>query len=447
MKGAVTISNSVPDKVCACGYDFTTVIDRRGQGASKWNLMRTWNEDAYVMGVTPLSVADMEFKMAPPIIEGLKKYLDDITLGYSVAYDEYYGAVMNWMRRRHGWQIKKDWIVNTPGVVNAFFAAVEAFTYPGDGVILFKPVYYPFFDAIGMNGRELVNCPLVKDKNNYYAIDYSHFEELAKKPENKLLLLCSPHNPVGRVWKKEELEKLAEICLRNGVTILSDEIWMDFILGSIKHTPLASISEEIANITVTCTAPSKTFNLAGMATSNIVISNEEIREAYRKILMKQRSVSVNVLGFKACEIAYNECEGWFDELLKVIDANQREVSRSVALLSDEISRVQKLPIPLSAPLVEGTYLQWMDFRGLGMDPHEMEAFMHNEAMFYLDEGYIFGDEGIGFERINLAAPGSVICDAMGRFEAALKRRLGISASAGQGGGTLAEEGDQPAAEN
>lgn len=410
---------------CGACHDFTTVIDRRGQGASKWNLMRSWNEDAYVRGITPLSVADMEFRMARPIIDGLKEYLDYVTLGYSVAYDEFYGAVMNWMSRRHNWAVKKEWIVNTPGVVNAFFAAVEAFTDPGDGVILFKPVYYPFFDAIKLNGRELVNCSLHRDGDNYYTIDFGCLEELAKKETNRLLFLCSPHNPVGRVWKRDELEKIAEICLRNNVTILSDEIWMDFILGQTKHTPLASISGEIADITITCTAPSKTFNLAGMATSNIMISNEEKREKFRKILMRVRSASVNALGFKACEIAYNECEEWFDQLLKVIDTNQREVHARLKALSEEISAVRPLRPPLSAPLVEGTYLQWMDFRGLGMEQLELEKFMHEEAMFFLDEGYIFGDEGIGFERINLAAPTSVIRGAMDMLSSALRRRNGL----------------------
>jgi len=409
-----------------CEYDFTTVIDRKGQGSSKWNLMKTWNEDAYLRGITPLSVADMEFKMAPPIIEGLKKYLDYVTLGYSVAYDEFYGAVMNWMYRRHNWTVKKEWIVNTPGVVNAFFAAVEAFTDPGDGVLIFKPIYYPFFDAINMNGRELVNCPLHRDKDNYYTIDFGNFEELAKQPKNKLLILCSPHNPVGRVWKKSELEKLGEICLRHNVIILSDEIWMDFVLAEdAKHTPVAALSDEIADITVTCTAPSKTFNLAGMATSNIMISNSKMREQYRKVLMRVRSASVNVLGYKACEIAYNECEGWFDQLLKIIDTNQRMVNSRLTAISNEISKVKQLSTPLRAPLIEGTYLQWMDFRGLGMEHLEMEKFMHEEALFFLDEGYIFGDEGVGFERVNLAAPSGVISDALDMLELALKRSCGV----------------------
>lgn len=414
-------SSSPPSE---CMYDFSTVIDRRGQGASKWNLMRTWNEDAYVRGITPLSVADMEFKMAPQIIEELKKYLDVATLGYSVGYDEFYGAVMNWMSRRHGWIIKKEWIVNTPGVVNAFFAAVEAFTDPGDGVILFQPVYYPFFDAVNMNGRKIINCSLRRDQNNYYTIDFDHFEELAKNDANKLLLLCSPHNPVGRVWKRAELKKLAEICLRNNVTIISDEIWMDFVFGENRHTPLASISDEIANITVTCTAPSKSFNLAGMATSNIVIPNRQLRETYTRVLMRVRSSSVNTLGFKACEVAYNECEEWLGELLKVIDTNQKIVSDRLSALSDEISKICPLTTPLSAALIEGTYLQWMDFRGLGMTNEEMEKFMHEEAMFFLDEGYIFGDEGIGFERINLAAPTSVIESAVNALADALLRYYG-----------------------
>lgn len=332
---------------------------------------------------------------------------------------------MNWMHRRHGWQIKKEWIVNTPGVVNAFFAAVEAFTEPGEGVILFKPIYYPLFNAITLNCREIVNCPLVRDADNYYTIDFDLFEKLTKDEHNKLLFLCSPHNPVGRVWKRCELEKIGEICLKNNVTILSDEIWMDFILGETAHTPVAAISNELADITVTCTAPSKSFNLAGMATSNIVIANAELREKFTNVLLRVRSASVNVLGYKACEIAYDECEGWLDELLRVIDINQREVNRRLAQISDEISKVKPLSIPLSAPLIEGTYLQWMDFRGLEMGQLEMEAFMHDEAMFFLDEGYIFGDEGIGFERVNLAAPTCVITAAMNSLESALRRRFRV----------------------
>lgn len=409
-------------KARAGEYDFTTRIDRRGQGAAKWDLMRLWNEEAYQRCITPLSVADMEFRMAPPIIEGLKKYLDYATLGYSVAYDEFYDAVQGWMGRRHGWQIEKEWIVNTPGVVNAFFAAVEAFTSPGEGVIIFKPVYYPFCDAIRLNGRELVNCPLVRDKNNYYTIDFDLFEELAKRPENKLLIISSPHNPVGRVWTKRELEKLGEICLRNKVTMLSDEIWMDFVLDSgSKHIPVAALSDDIAGITVTCTAPSKTFNLAGMATSNIMISNENMRENYMQVLMRVRSTSVNVLGYKACEIAYNECEGWLDQLLCVIDTNQKLVRDRLAAISGVCG--DRLSAPLKAPLVEGTYLQWMDFRSLDMDHLEMERFMHEEALLFLDEGYIFGDEGIGFERINLAAPTVVISEAMDMLEESLKKRF------------------------
>lgn len=404
-------------------YDFTTAIDRREQGALKWELMKSWNEDAYIMGITPLSVADMEFKTAPPIIEGLKNYLDYITLGYSGAYDKYYGSVMSWMYRRHNWKINREWVVNTPGVVNAFFAAVEAFSAPGDGVIVFKPVYYPFFEAIKQNGRTIVNCPLIRDKDNYYTMDFDLFDELTQIDTNKLLLLCSPHNPVGRVWKKEELERLGQICLKNGVTVISDEIWMDFIYKGAKHIPFTAVNEAFADISIVCTAPSKTFNLAGMATSNIIIPNTRKREEYTIVLARLRNDMVNVLGYRACEIAYNECEDWFEQMLKVVDDNQKLVSRRMSEISHAISKIKPLSIPLSAQVMEGTYVQWMDFRGLDMEPKEMEKFMHEEALFFLDEGYIFGDEGIGFERINLAAPTHVIKHSLDMLENALIRHF------------------------
>ncbi len=393
-------------------YDFETLVSRKEHGSAKWDQMYGWNPNI-AEDVVPLSVADMEFKTAPEIVEGLKNYLDEVILGYSRPYPAYYNAVISWFERKHNYKIEKDWIVTTPGVVNAFFGAVNAFTEEGDGVIIFRPVYYPFSSAINDNNRNLVNCPLINN-DGHYTIDYDKFEELAKDPKNKLLIFCNPHNPVGRVWTPEELEKVGKICIENDVVLVSDEIWCDLMMPGHEHTMTATVSEEIANITITCTAPSKTFNLAGLATSNIIVSNEEIRKQYVRALERMRSTSVNVLGYKACEIAYNECEGWLNELIPILDHNQRLVKEFLE------SRHPELKVYLS----EGTYLQWLDFNGLGMDNDKLEEFMHMDAQFITDEGYVFGDEGNGYERINLAVPTWVLQRELDRLDSALNKLKG-----------------------
>lgn len=390
-------------------YDFTTLVSRKNTGASKWEQMYGWNPNV-ADDVVPLSVADMEIKPAPEIIEGLKKYLDTAILGYTKAYPAFLDSVISWMERRHKYKIEKEWILNTPGVVNAFYAAVNAFTDPGDGVIIFRPVYYPFSMAIEKNKRTLVNCPLI-ETDGYYTIDYDKFEELAKKPENKLLIFSNPHNPVGRVWTEEELRKVGEIAVKNNVIIVADEIWCDLIMPGYEHYMMSRLGGEIEENIILCTAPSKTFNLAGLATSSIIVKNKEIREKYAEMLQIMRSASVNILGFKACEIAYNECEEWLEELITVLDTNQKVVKKFFE---------ERFP-KIKARLIEGTYLHWLDFRALGMSDEEMEEFMHMDAQFFTDEGYIFGDEGSGYERINLAAPTWVIEASLEKLGAALEK--------------------------
>ena len=261
-------------------YDFTTVVNRRPQASEKWALMRRIVPDL-ADDVVPFSVADMELKTAPPIIEGLIRYLsDDAILGYTVPYDAYYDAVTGWMARRHNWRIAPEWISVSNGVIPALYDLVKAFTEPGDGVILLTPVYYPFYSAIERNGRAVASCPLIDD-GDAYRIDFDALERCAGDPRAKLLIFCSPHNPIGRVWTRDELERVAEICIRNDVTIVSDEIHFDLVMPGHRHTVMASLSEEIASHVVTCTAPSKTFNLAGMQTANIVIPNPTLRERFR----------------------------------------------------------------------------------------------------------------------------------------------------------------------
>lgn len=391
-------------------YDFTSLVSRKGLGSSKWEQMYEWNPNV-LDEVIPLSVADMELKNPPEIIEGLKEYLDEVILGYSKAYQNYYSSVISWMLKEHEYKIEQEWIVNTPGVVNALYAAVNSFTEEGDGVIIFRPVYYPFSNAIIQNGRKLVNCPL-KEEDGYYSIDYEKFDELSKDEKVKLLVFCSPHNPVGRVWKQEELEKVAEIALKNNIIVVSDEIWSDLILGDNKHIMFGKVNEKLTDERlIICTAPSKTFNIAGLATSNIIIKNKKLREKYCETLQKMRSSSVNVLGYKACEIGYTKCKDWLVELLKVLNTNQQLVHNFFK---------EKFP-KIKAPLIEGTYLQWIDFRALNLSNQELENFMHFEAQFFCDEGYVFGDEGNGYERINLAAPTWVIKKSLARLEIALHK--------------------------
>ena len=384
-------------------YDFETVVDRRQSGSSKWGQMLRLNPNVS-QGVVPFSVADMEFKNPPEIVAGLKQYIDSTILGYTKPTDSYWNAVCSWMKRRHDWVIDKDWIVGSPGVVSAFFLAVKALTDPGDGIIIQTPVYYPFYAAVQRNQRSLVRNPLICTGSTYH-IDYDDLEQKARDPRNKVLLFCSPHNPVGRVWTPEELTRVGEICLRNDVLIISDEIHFDLIMPGHRHTVFANISEELSNRIIVCTAPSKTFNLAGMQTSNIVIPNERIRKAYLKEMTLNGFHSLNILGYKACEIAYTECEAWLTQLLEVVYHNHLELKKFIE---------REIPV-IKVMELEGTYLQWLDFRGIGLNENELERAMHLEAEVFFDEGYLFGEEGSGFERMNLACPTRIMMDGLRRL--------------------------------
>ncbi len=382
-------------------HDFETLLHRKGKGSGKWDDI--YEYDASVPDdIVPLSVADMELLNAPEIVEGLKDHLDNCILGYTSPTDAYFDAVISWMKRRHSWEIEKDWIVPFNGVVAALFNAVKAYTEPGEGVIVMPPVYYPFFWAVEMTDRKLVKNPLI-DTGDDYEIDFADLVEKAKDPANRLLIFCSPHNPVGKVWSKETLEKLGRICIDNGVTIVSDEIHFDLILPGHRHTMFSSISDEFAENSIICTAPSKTFNLAGMHTSNIIIKNAELRKKFEDA-RGPGFFSLGAMGYKACELAYNKAEGWLDDFLVFLDGNRKYVE-------DFIS--EHLPM-IKVRELGGTYLQWWDCRKLNMNDGDMERFMKDKVRLFLDEGYIFGEGGSGFERINLACPRHVL-------EAALKR--------------------------
>ncbi|MCB7320204.1 MalY/PatB family protein [Lacrimispora sp. 210928-DFI.3.58] len=386
-------------------YDFETVVFREGVGSGKWDEIK--HTLGYTpKGIIPFSVADMEFVTQPEVVDGLKHFLDTSVLGYAQPTESYKMAVKGWMKRRHNWDIETDWIKDTHGVINAFFTAVKAFTKEGEGVMLMTPVYYPMYMAIDRNNRVLVENKLIRTGDTY-KIDFEDFESKAKDQNTKLLILCSPHNPSGRVWTQEELLKIGRICIDNDVVIVSDEIHFDLIMPEYHHTVFASISDEFADHSVICTAPSKTFNLAGLQTSNVIIKNKALRDAFVKEMMKEDgNPKCNILGLEGCRLAYEHCEGWLDEVLKVIDTNRQVITDFMA---EEFPQVQIMKL-------EGTYLLWMDFNGLGIECHELARILKEEAHLFFDDGYIFGEAGEGFERWNLACPTKYVREALERLK-------------------------------
>jgi putative C-S lyase len=388
-------------------YDFTTILNRQNCGSDKWDLMKKRNSHVSD-NIVPLSVADMEFYNPPEITEGLKNYLSDLVLGYPNVTDSCKNAVIGWMQKRHNWDIHPDWIENSAGVVSALYNAVRSFTEPGEGVIVFSPVYPPFYKSIETNNRILVQSDLLID-NGKYVIDFDDFEKKAKDANNKLLLFCSPHNPVGRVWTKQELERVADICLKNNIIVVSDEIHSDLIMPGYKHIVFSTLNDDVADNSVICTAPSKTFNIAGMQTSNIIIKNENLRKQFKAGMAASAFHSLNILGYKACEIAYTQCEKWLEELIIVINKNKIFV---------ETFMKERIP-QIAVFNMEGTYLQWWDCKSLKMDHLALEEFMTKKAFLFFTEGYAFGDSGKGFERINLACPQSTLEAALLRLEQAV----------------------------
>lgn len=408
--GSAIVDAAIVDAATpAAVYDFKTTPDRRDLGSIKWEQMLQWKPDVSA-DIIPFTIADMELKNPPEIVQGLKDYLDTAVLGYTQPTAGYLSAVCGWMKRRHGWTIRPEWICGSQGVVSAFFTAIKAFSAPGEGVIIQTPVYYPFYKAIESNGRALVKNPLKFDGQRY-GIDFEGLERAASDPNNKILLFCSPHNPVGRVWTQEELTKVGEICLAHNILIISDEIHFDLVMPGYKHTVFATISDKLADTMIVCTAPSKTFNLAGLQTSNIIIPNAALRSRFASEQESEGFSCLGILGYKACEIAYTQCETWLEQLLSLVSHNHEVLKFYIE---------KKIP-DVKVFDLEGTYLQWMDFRGLGMDKDRLEQFLHAEAELFFDEGYVFGEEGAGFERMNLACPTKKVLDGIERLAAAVNR--------------------------
>jgi len=385
-------------------YDFETMIDRTSKNSAKWTLMKriTGLDD-----LIPLWVADMDFTAPPEVVEALKERAAHPIYGYTAPTEGYYNGLINWMDKHHGWSgVEKDWILYTPGVVAGFSIAIQAYSQPGDKVVIQPPVYYPFKRQILGTGRQVIENPL-KIVDGYYEMD---FEDLAEKIDErtKMIILCSPHNPVSRVWKREELEKLVKVCEEKNILIVSDEIHNDLILGEIKLTPTSTISEEALQRTVTLVAPSKTFNLAGLTNANAIIPNKKLREAFRSQASKG-SGHANIFGMVAQDAAYNKGEAWLEELLTYLRGNLKYLEKFIA---------EKIPGLKLYPL-EGTYLAWVDCTSLGMNDEELNEFMLKKAKLWLDEGTLFGTGGSMFMRINIACPRSLLKQALENLEKAV----------------------------
>ncbi len=387
-------------------YQFDEVIDRRHTNAVKYDLIRARGlpED-----VIPLWVADMDFRIPKEVSQALEKSSRHGIFGYSESGESYYEAVAGWFHDYFGWEARRDWMVKTPGVVSALATAVRALTREGDAVLIQQPVYDPYAGVVKSNKRELVVNPL-QCTDGIYTVDYADFEKKIIEHEVKLFLLCSPHNPVGRVWTEEELRKMGEICLKHNVLVVSDEIHCDFTYPGHRHTVFASLGAEHAFNSIICTAPSKTFNLAGLEASNIFIPDYTVRKRFQEEMGRVAVSGVNAMGLVACEAAYRYGRQWLDELLAYLAGN-----------IDFIERYLKTQIPqVRFQRPEGTYLLWLDFRALGLSDEELEHFLGHRAKIWLIQGAAFGEGGSGFARLNAACPRSVLEEAMDRLNNAVK---------------------------
>ena len=392
--------------------DFDKIVDRRGTDCTKWDSRPEIPEGAdYPIGddLLPMWIADMDFESAPEITRALVERASHGVFGYTDVPDSCYQAIINWEARRHGWRVRREWIRFTPGAVAAAHMAVQALCQPGDRVIVQPPVYYPFFRTALNNGMRLSRAPLSL-RDGRYEMDLEAFERCAADPRVTLFILCSPHNPVGRVWSREELEQIGEICLRHGVRVFADELHCDLIMpGHGPHTPFASINDALRENSITVIAPSKTFNLAGLQATVVITPDPELRRRFDNVLSRNSISRPNLFAVTAMEAAYSHGERWLDEALVYIQDNYDFLVRR---MGENLPSVKVLPL-------EGTYLAWMDFRAVEPDPRKLQRWMLTQARVWLDEGYVFGKEGEGFERIVLACPRSRVQEAVDRMTAAL----------------------------
>lgn len=383
-------------------YDFDEIIPRRGTNSYKW-------DSAGDADILPMWVADMDFRTAPPVVEALRKRVEHGIFGYVRVPDAYYAAVTNWFARRHEWQIEKEWIIYTTGVVPALSAVIKALTAPGDKVMVQTPVYNCFFSSIRNNGCGMITNPLIY-RNGTYQIDFADLEQKAADPNVKVLLLCNPHNPAGRVWTKEEHTRIGDICIRNNVWVVADEIHCELVFPGHTYIPFASISQEFLMHSVTCTSPSKAFNLAGLQIANIISADTDIRTKIDKAININEVCDVNPFGVEALMAAYNDSEEWLEELKQYLFANYNYLRAYFAECLPEF--------PVS--MLEGTYLVWVDCSVLNQSSDETVKTLLEKEKLWVNEGGLYGEAGKGFIRINIACPRQQLIEGLNRLRRALK---------------------------
>lgn len=398
-------------------FNFDKEVYSEGMYSMKWEFL--WDGDVMTYGdhaqkkhganrLLPLWVADMDFQAPPAVIQALTERAQYGVFGYAKATDDLYSSITGWTERRHGWPVEQEWITMAPGVVPSLHLLVRALVQPGEKVLIQRPVYFPFTAAVERNGCVVVSNSLVYEDGRYH-IDFNDLAEKTADPDLKMAILCSPHNPVGRVWTREELTRFGEICLKNDVLVISDEIHSDLIMPGQTFTPFASISQEFATNSITCIAPSKTFNLAGLKTSVAIISNETLRQTFNDALMGAGLFGTNVLGLVALEAAYNHGDAWLDAVIQYIQANYDYMESYLAECIPQIK-----PVPL-----QGTYLAWWDCRALGLSSAELKALFREKANIFIEEGEIFGPEGEGFQRVNIACHRPILVEALERIRTAV----------------------------
>jgi len=391
-------------------YDFDQVINRKNTASMKWDGAYTFFGDQ-AEGALPMWVADMDFRCADEIITALKKRAEEGIFGYPMLTESYYDAVIGWMKRHYDWQVKKEWIQFSPGIVSALNYIVQAFTAAGDSILIQSPVYYPFTNAIVNNHRRLVRNDMI-ETDHQYTIDFADFEKKIVQESVKMYILCNPHNPGGRVWTEQELKQLCQICKKHNVLLVSDEIHADLTYSGYKTTAVGRIAQGVYDRVIVCTAASKTFNLAGLQTSNIMIADESLRNTFADYMDKLHLIRPNIFGQTATEAAYTYGDEWLLQLRAYLEDNLNFMMDFIAAHVPEIKVMKP----------QATYLVFLDCKSLGLGNQELRSFMLQKAKVAMDDGFVFGPGGEGYVRINIACPRALLEDALKRIEKAVKNR-------------------------
>lgn len=390
-------------------YDFDKIINRKNTGSLKYDfcIERNKQED-----LIPLWVADMDFRLPQEILDDIHTAVEHGIFGYTEPMNDYFDTVINWFDKRHSWKIEKEWFVCTPSVVVALAQAIKAYTNESDSVLIQPPVYYPFFEIVKDNNRKMIQNELIYDGDKYH-IDFEDFENKIIENNVKLFLLCSPHNPVSRVWTIEELKRIGDICLKHNVIVVADEIHCDFVYKGHKYIPFASISKDFENNTIVCTSPSKSFNIAGLQIANIFIANKNLRNRFISEVNKSGYSQINTIGSVAGRVVYEKGEDWLKKLVEYLQGNIDFIENFLGNNLPQLKMIKP----------EGTYLVWIDFSKLGKTYKELEDLIVNKAKLWLDAGVIFGGNSEQFERINIACPRQTLEKALNQLKFAIDESI------------------------